>query len=248
VHEEFVSLGGAFTGMEVGMGATGRRYSRVFWEIAMKRIMAVIAGAVLVLGTSAGWAQSSSQTGQSLGDAARAARKKKAQPDGPVKVYDNDNLPTTETLSIVGPEPAAAGGQQASSPQTPEQKAQAKAAAEEQKKQAATDMQKKLDEQNAKIAQLSRELDLDQREYRLRAAAFYSDAGNRLRNAAQWDKDDASYKTDIEAKQKALDDAKAALTGLQEEARKAGLKENSQSGKESDKQVNDDSKKDEDKK
>ena len=120
--------------------------------------------------------------------------------------------------------------------------------AREQKKQAATDMQKKLDEQNAKIAQLSRELDLDQREYRLRAAAFYSDAGNRLRNAAQWDKDDASYKTDIEAKQKALDDAKAALTGLQEEARKAGLKENSQSGKESDKQVNDDSKKDEDKK
>jgi len=215
----------------------------------MKRMIAVITGAILMLGMGGAWAQSSTQSGQSLGDAARAARKKKAQSDAPAKVYDNDNLPTTETLSVVGPEPTTtANGQQASTQQTPEQQAQAKAAAEEQRKQAASDIQSKLDAQKAKIDQLAHELDLDEREYRLRAAAFYSDAGNRLRNAAQWDKDDASYKTDIEAKQKALDDAKAQLTDLQEQARKAGMKEDSNAGKDTGKQSNDDSRKDEDKK
>ncbi|HTR24897.1 MAG TPA: hypothetical protein VMI10_13035 [Terriglobales bacterium] len=210
----------------------------------MKRMIAVIAGAILVLGMSTAWAQSSAQSGQSLGDAARAARKKKAQPDTPAKVYDNDNLPTTEKLSIVGPA-TTAGGDQPSTPSSTQQEAQTKAAAEEQRKQANAEMQSKLDAQKAKIDQLSHELDLDQREYRLRAAAFYSDAGNRLRNATQWDKDDAAYKTDIEAKQKALDEAKAQLTELQEGARKAGMREpaNSDSGKDSDKQTNDDGKK-----
>ena len=72
---------------------------------------------------------------------------------------------------------------------------------------------------------LNRELDLTQREYRLRAVAQYSDAGNRLRNSAQWDKDDADFKKQLEEKQKAVDDAKHELENLQEQARKAGIKE-----------------------
>jgi hypothetical protein len=68
---------------------------------------------------------------------------------------------------------------------------------------------------------LSRELDVLQREYRLRAAAFYADAGNRLRDAGAWDKEDAQYKQQIAAKQKAVDDAKKQLDDLQEQARKA---------------------------
>ena len=58
---------------------------------------------------------------------------------------------------------------------------------------------------------------------KLRAAAFYADAGNRLRNEATWDKDDAQYKQQIAEKQKAVDDAKKQLEDLQEQARKAGV-------------------------
>jgi hypothetical protein len=69
---------------------------------------------------------------------------------------------------------------------------------------------------------LSRELDVLQREYQIRAAAMYADAGNRLRNQADWDKQDTQYKQQIADKQKAVDEAKQKLEELQENARKAG--------------------------
>jgi len=81
----------------------------------------------------------------------------------------------------------------------------------------------KIADQQGKVDLLSRELDVTQREYRLRAAAFYADAGNRLRGSATWDKEDAGYKQQIAQKQKAVDDAKKALDDLKEQARKAGV-------------------------
>jgi len=44
-----------------------------------------------------------------------------------------------------------------------------------------------------------------------------------LRNSGTWDKEDATYKQQIDQKQKALDDAKKALSDTQEQARKAGV-------------------------
>ena len=69
---------------------------------------------------------------------------------------------------------------------------------------------------------VSRELDVLQREYQLRAAAMYADAGNRLRNQGDWDKQDVQYKQQIADKQKSVDDAKQKLDDLREEARKSG--------------------------
>jgi hypothetical protein len=66
-------------------------------------------------------------------------------------------------------------------------------------------------------------MDVMQREYRLRAAAFYADAGNRLRNAGSWDKEDTRYKQQLAEKQKTLDSAKEDLQDLRERARKAGV-------------------------
>jgi hypothetical protein len=51
---------------------------------------------------------------------------------------------------------------------------------------------------------------------------MYADAGNRMRNSADWDKQDAQYKQQIADKQKAVEEAKQKLDDLQEEARKAG--------------------------
>src|SRR2546421_412190 len=70
---------------------------------------------------------------------------------------------------------------------------------------------------------LEREMDVMQREYRLRAAAFYADAGNRLRNAGSWDKEDAQYKQQLAEKQKSVNTAKEELQDMKERARKAGV-------------------------
>jgi hypothetical protein len=70
---------------------------------------------------------------------------------------------------------------------------------------------------------LERELNLLQGEYRLRAAAYYADAGNALRNQADWAKQDRDYHARLDAKQKQLDEAKQKLGDMQEAARKAGM-------------------------
>jgi hypothetical protein len=70
---------------------------------------------------------------------------------------------------------------------------------------------------------LTREVDVANREYRLRAAAFYADAGNRLRNSGTWDKEDSQFKEQMADRQKKLDDAKKQLEDLQEQARRAGV-------------------------
>jgi hypothetical protein len=169
---------------------------------------------------------------QSLGDYARAARKSKAkaEPSSASRHFDNDNLPTNEHLSVVGPPPpseadAVQATGSASSAQTKTPAAVDPAAAAAERKKTADEMKKKLDRQKEKIDSLNHELDLQQREYRLRAAAMYGDAGNRLRNAAQWDKDETQYKSDVEGKQKALDAARQELDQMQEQARKAGIVE-----------------------
>src|SRR5258708_4684628 len=97
--------------------------------------------------------------------------------------------------------------------------------ADDQAKQEAAwkDWQGKLKTQKDSIDLASRELDVLQREYQLRAAAMYADAGNRIRNSAQWDKQDADYKQKIADKQKEVDDAKQKLDDMKEEARKAGV-------------------------
>ena len=194
-------------------------------------------------------AQPATQSAAPLGDYARKVHKEdsgKAKP----KVFDNDNLPREDKLSIVGqaaPEDAApaadatapaaeaktetktegdaktseagAAGQPAA-----ETKTATKPEDDEKAKQAAwKEWQEKLKGQKDQIDLLTRELDVLQREYQIRAAAMYADVGNRLRNSAAWDKQDADYKQQIADKQKALDDAKQKLDDMDEQARKVGV-------------------------
>jgi hypothetical protein len=195
-----------------------------------------------------------SSSGSSLGDYARQVRKSPSNPQKQ-KVFDNDNLPTDDKLSIVGPPPAppkddsgdaktdsssstsssaktdsssSTGSSDAktsgdakpasdakssdgkasadaaaksdsktgdkpadntppmkSTAKTPQQEAADKEAAKQQAIKQWTD---KLTSQKEQIDLLARELDVLQREYQLRAAAMYADAGNRMRNQSDWDK------------------------------------------------------------
>jgi hypothetical protein len=226
----------------------------------MKRIVSIAIGSLLSIGciTADMAAQSQTQSsgqsstsatssGTSLGDYARQIRKTPAS--GAAKVFDNDNLPKDDKLSIVGPAPAAqsddaseakkddsssassATGENKGSTESKtgadskpaDQTAKNPPQDQAEKEAAAKQWEDKISAQKDAIDLLARELDVEQREYQLRAAAFYADAGNRLRNQSAWDQEDAKYKEQIADKQKALDDAKQKMDDIQEGARKAGV-------------------------
>src|SRR5713101_4152725 len=214
----------------------------------MKRIMNIGLGFVFGLSTllltSTAGAQTASQSKDqsSLADYARRVRKDTGAPKAKPKVFDNDKL------SVVGQQPVtsaegtapAQGSEKLSAPADSSAAGNSKAATdnktataakpagspeeEQAKKQAEwKSWQDKLTAQRDKISLASRELDVTQREYQLRAAAMYADAGNRLRNSAPWDKEETNYKQQIAEKQKALDDAKQKLEDMKEEAHKADV-------------------------
>jgi hypothetical protein len=206
----------------------------------MKRIthVAIVSALFATLSCSLAVAQSTttSPDQSSLGDYARKIHKDPAAKAKP-KVFDNDNLPTDDKLSIVGEATPASTGDTAAAdanakaPAASGDNKDANAAKpanasddESAKKQAQwKDWQSKLVAQKDSIDLASRELDVLQKEYQLRAAAMYADVGNRLRNSTQWDKEESDYKQKIADKQKTLDDAKQKLDDMEEEARKAGV-------------------------
>jgi hypothetical protein len=197
-------------------------------KFLLKSSAALSASILALVSCMAGQSQVVTPT-ESLGDYARAVKKDKKA--NTAKQYDNDNLPVNDKLSIVGapPAPEAAAGTASDQPGADASAKPADKPADTKSAQSPQDRQKANDEWKQKIASqkdridlLSRELDVAQREYQLRAAAFYADAGDRLRNSSAWDKEDANYKEQIAQKQKALDDAKQQLDDLQEQARKAG--------------------------
>ena len=194
------------------------------------RIAALILAGMMASFASA---QDSTTQEQPLGDYARAVRKDKKP--ATAKQFDNDNLPVEDKLSVVGnagatnddkSQTAANGGADAgqSDKKADDKPPSVQPGESKEDRQKTYDSWKdRLNDQKAKVDLLSREFDVEQREYQLRAAAMYADAGNRMRNAGAWDKEDADYKQKIEQKKKALDDAKKDLDDMQEDARKAGV-------------------------
>jgi hypothetical protein len=175
--------------------------------------------------------QTSKPGDPSLGSYARSVRKDKKAPA--VKKFDNDNLPRTDKISVVGDTPTGSSASADAGSQSVSGDAKAgqeKAASAIQPGQSQEDRQKVYDQwkdqisaQQGQIDLLKRELEVTQREYRLREAAMYGDAGERLRNQAQWDKQDADYKQKIAQRQQAVDEATQKMNDLQEDARKAGV-------------------------
>ncbi len=185
-------------------------------------------------------------TQQPLGDYARAVRKSKGAPSAAdqvtagsnqKKVYDNDTIPTTSSLSVVGDSggPSSQPSQDAGTSPTGSSSGTDKKGDQkdepqikpgqsmEERKQAYDAWKQKLDAQNEKIAKLSRELDLLQREYQVKASEFYDDTANRAQNPTGFAKQDADYKQQLAEKHQTVDAAKAQLNEMQESARKAGV-------------------------
>jgi hypothetical protein len=215
--------------------------------MTMKRAAYVWLSGVIAIGLIAGCAWGRAQQ-DSLAEYARQKRLEKQSEPAPKKVFDNDNLPRDVHISVVGstakeeaaeqnaaetgapaneaaaaeqPKDSSGSTTQPDASKTPQEVTPGQSAEDRQK--VFDDWKKKIADQKSKVDLESRELDVMQREYRLRAVAVYSDAGNRLRNSGTWDKEDKQYKEQIATKQKALDAAKQQLADLQEQARKAGV-------------------------
>jgi len=180
---------------------------------------------------------------QPLGDYARAVKRTKAPAaKTAAKVYDNDNLPPAASINVAGNDAKPASDQKddakqdQDTPKNPEETAKQEAPAGEKKPEAqlkagqsAEDRQKALDAvkeklagQKDKISLLSRELDVLQREHQLKAAEFYANTARRTQNPNGFQSEDAKYKEQIADKQKQLDEAKGKLSGMEDEAHKAG--------------------------
>jgi hypothetical protein len=150
---------------------------------------------------------------QSLGEIAR--RQRQVKRPSAAKVYTNDDMP-----SLAAPKPeAAATGQKTESKEAP---TEAKPTPEDKAKQGAA-LQAKADGLKNQIALLEREYTVAEREYKLRTAVYYADAGNSLRDPKKWAEQDRQYQAEMATKKKAIDDARQKLADLQEQARKAGL-------------------------
>jgi len=168
---------------------------------------------------------------QSLGDVAREQRKKKSQRPAPAKVYTDDNIPSDNQMKEQPAEataPAACADCAAAQGDNPDQKAadstgKAKPGSVEEFKEKAAEWKKKVDEQKKVIDGLQQQLQGLQQQYRLRASAYYSDAGLRLRDGgAKWAEDEQSFRKAIDDKQKELEAAKQKLADLQDQGHRAG--------------------------
>lgn len=182
---------------------------------------------------------------QSVADAARQTRKQNANKPA-AKVFTNDDLPTNAPISVTGQAPAdnedsakPADGEDAASAGNPDKADGDKAKSDADKDKPKTDEDKKtfaekrdaaiqqwkqrFAAQKEQISLLEREIDVMQREYRLRAAAYYADAGNALRNQAPWAQQERDYREKLDLKQKKLDEAKQKLEDMQDQARREGM-------------------------
>ncbi len=164
----------------------------------------------------------------SVADAARQAKAEK-QSAPPVKhVYTNDDiLPATspavekkpadtaeagDTDAKAGDEAKAGEKDEKGKEKDKKKEAEAKAAFKE-----------KLDAQKKAIEDREKEINIMEREHQIRVAEYYADAGTQLRTGEKWFQEEKKYQDDLAAKKKALEDAKAKLDELSEQARKAGV-------------------------
>jgi hypothetical protein len=199
----------------------------------MKRMIEFSLAAIVIV--IAGSPTARTQT-SSLGDYARAVKKTKPASKNTVKSFDNDNLPGSASISVVGSAAQSSDdkGKDASETKAANEKSDDKKTAEkppkidpgqssQERKKAFDAWKAKIDEQRKRVEQLSRELETLQTEYRLQAAAYYADTADRVRGSKTMASDDAKFKQRVDDKKKEVSDATAKLNELLDQAHRSGV-------------------------
>ena len=186
-------------------------------------------GLLILVGLLVGVAAAQSD---SLADAARKHKEQQAGKPVATKVYTNDNLPSTETISTVGAPPSdnaaptPTDGQPGASadPAAAAPKDGSKSADDNKARQKTwEDWRDKIQKQKSSVEQMQKENEELERQFKLTTGNYYNSAQQRVYDGAAMEKEDTAYKTQMEQKKKALEDAKQKIDDLQEQARRAGV-------------------------
>jgi len=163
---------------------------------------------------------------ESLADVARKARdSKRNTSSASEKVFTNDNLSLKSASESQAKAKSDGSDDKAASQDKPEGSDESKAEStdENAREKMIADWKARIDKQKNDIELLKRELDVAERENRLRAATFYADAGNRLRDEKKYAEDDRKYKADIDSKKQKIADEEKKLEQMRDDARRAGV-------------------------
>ena len=180
----------------------------------MKRLSVVLL--VMMLGALGASAQSLAQAAQ------EAKAEKKAAPAA--HVYTNDDIAAPAESMPAKPAADASAAKTDSDAKDADQPADKdKKDSKEDAKAKATALQSQIDSLKKYIAEQEHDLSITEREHQIKVAEYYADAGTQLRTSGKWFEDEKQYQTDLDAKKKAISDAKAKLDDLNEQARKAGV-------------------------
>jgi hypothetical protein len=152
-----------------------------------------------------------------VADVAREYRKTKSA---------NSRVLTNESLSLRSAQSDSSAASSAVSSDSSKADSKAEKPADdspEARQKAADEWKSRIEAKKAEIVQLQRELDVAQRENKLRAAAYYGDAGTRLRDSAKYAEEDRKYQSEIANKQAAITAAQQAVDKMRDDARRAGV-------------------------
>jgi len=151
---------------------------------------------------------------ESLADAARRSQARKKNQTQAGKVWDNDNIPTTnDNISVVGQTSPSEGGPAPSAAPESTQKTGGPLTAEQK-----TAIQADLNAAKAELATLKADLDIAQRKYALDEQTYLSNPNYTDKTGA---KELAGEKEQIAAKQQQISDAQKRVDDLQAQAEAA---------------------------
>jgi hypothetical protein len=175
----------------------------------MKRIILLL---IVMAVTAGAWAQ------QSLGEIARRYRAQKKPT--PTIQLDDDNMPRKLDANPDADEKRPGSADNAAADE------KEKKDTSEKSKENNDKLATQIKDEKEEISRLQRELDVSEREQRLRAAAYYADAGTQLRDQGKFAEDSRKQQEEIDSKKQALTAAQQKLDDMQEQARKSGIRSN----------------------
>lgn len=181
----------------------------------MKRIVLFAFAAWFVALAVGAWAQE-----VSLGEYARKQREQQKPASPTTRVFTNDDIGSASAA------PAPAASQDTAADE--KDKKAGKAAAKEQTKaeemnKAAEEFKAKVADQKQKIAEIQRNMDVSEREFKLHSIDWYTQAGNALLDPKKYKDETDKHNKEMDDLRKQLADAQADLEKIRADIKAAGL-------------------------
>ena len=161
---------------------------------------------------------------QSLGDVARQNRN--APRPRAKKVVTNDDIPSVDTMRASEEKPgesAENAGPKAANAESAKAGDDIAKRDQDRKKQN-DELSDKLARQQEKVQLMEREMKVQQQEFQQKQLQHNSDVNARVNPNAQWAEEESRNRQELDSKQQALNAEREKLSGLQEDARRAGVK------------------------